>query len=44
MRRIIRYFAEQPLLVNIISIAILISGLLFMFTAKREAFPKVDFD
>ncbi len=44
MKKIIRYFAEQSLLVNIISIAIVISGLLFMFTAKKEAFPRVDFD
>ncbi len=44
MKRIIKYFAEQSLLVNIISVGILIAGLLFMFTAKREAFPRVDFD
>ncbi|HPJ34873.1 MAG TPA: efflux RND transporter permease subunit [Spirochaetota bacterium] len=44
MKRIIRYFAEQSLLVNIISVALVISGLLFMFTAKKEAFPRVDFD
>ena len=44
MKNIIRYFAEQSLLVNIISAGLIIAGLLFMFTAKREAFPRVDFD
>lgn len=44
MKRIIKYFAEQSLLVNILTAGLVIAGLLFMFTAKREAFPRVDFD
>lgn len=44
MKRIISYFAEQSLLVNIISVGLLLSGVLFIFTAQREAFPRVDFD
>ncbi len=44
MRKIIKYFAEQSLLVNIISVGLVITGLLFVFTAQREAFPRVDFD
>jgi multidrug efflux pump subunit AcrB len=44
MKRIIKYFAEQSLLVNIFSAGIVITGLLFVFTAQREAFPRVDFD
>jgi len=44
MKNIIKYFAEQSLLVNIITAALVIAGLLFVVTAKREAFPRVDFD
>lgn len=44
MKRVIKYFAEQSLLVNIISAALVIAGILFIFTAQREAFPRVDFD
>jgi multidrug efflux pump subunit AcrB len=44
MKKIIKYFAEQSLLVNIMTAGLIIAGLLFMFTAKREAFPRVDFD
>jgi multidrug efflux pump subunit AcrB len=44
MRKIITYFAEQSLLVNIISAGLVITGILFVFTAQREAFPRVDFD
>ncbi|PKL15964.1 MAG: AcrB/AcrD/AcrF family protein [Spirochaetae bacterium HGW-Spirochaetae-5] len=44
MKRIIKYFSEQSLLVNIFSAGLVISGLVFVFTAQREAFPRVDFD
>ncbi len=44
MRRLVAYFAEQSLIVNIISVALLIAGIMFIVTAKREAFPRVDFD
>jgi multidrug efflux pump subunit AcrB len=44
MKRIIKYFAEQSLLVNIFSAGLVITGLVFVFTAQREAFPRVDFD
>ena len=44
MKRIIKYFAEQSLLVNIFSAGLVVAGLVFVFTAQREAFPRVDFD
>ncbi len=44
MKRFVGFFAERSLLINIISIGILIAGLMFLFRANREAFPKVDFD
>lgn len=44
MKRIIKYFAEQSLLVNIVSAGLVIAGILFIFTAQREAFPRIDFD
>jgi multidrug efflux pump subunit AcrB len=44
MKRIIKYFAEQSLLVNIITAGLVIAGLVFIFTAQREAFPRIDFD
>jgi len=44
MKRLVAYFAERSLLVNLFTVGILIAGLVFVFTAKREAFPNVDFD
>ncbi|MDY6968565.1 MAG: efflux RND transporter permease subunit [Spirochaetota bacterium] len=43
MKKIIAYFANQSLVVNLISIGVLLAGILFIFNAKREAFPKIDF-
>ncbi|PKL39641.1 MAG: AcrB/AcrD/AcrF family protein [Spirochaetae bacterium HGW-Spirochaetae-1] len=44
MKRLVAYFAERSLLVNIFTVGLLIAGLVFIFSAKREAFPNVDFD
>ncbi|OHD70177.1 MAG: hypothetical protein A2W19_05160 [Spirochaetes bacterium RBG_16_49_21] len=44
MKRLVAYFAERSLLVNIFSVGVLIAGIMFIFTAKREAFPRVEFD
>ncbi len=44
MKRLVQYFTERSLLVNLFTIGLLIAGLMFLFSAKREAFPKIDFD
>jgi len=44
MKRIIEYFANQSLIVNLISIGILFSGAIFISNAQREAFPNVNFN
>ncbi len=44
MKKFVAFFAERSLLINIVSLAILIAGIMFLFKANREAFPKVDFD
>ncbi|HOS41684.1 MAG TPA: efflux RND transporter permease subunit, partial [Spirochaetota bacterium] len=44
MKRLIAYFVERSLLVNIFSVGVLIAGILFLVTAKREAFPRIEFD
>ncbi len=44
MRKLVEYFAQKSLIVNIISAGLLISGILFILTANREAFPKVEYD
>ncbi len=44
MRRIIDFLIDNTLFVNLMFVGITIAGLLFMFDAKREAFPKIEFD
>ena len=44
MNKLVEYFAQKSLLVNVISLAVLIAGVIFLFTANREAFPKVEYD
>ncbi|MCX7678656.1 MAG: efflux RND transporter permease subunit [Spirochaetes bacterium] len=44
MKRFIAFFAERSLIVNIITIGVLFAGIMFMLTARREAFPRIDFD
>ncbi len=44
MKRLVAYFAERSLMVNIFTVGLLVAGLIFIFSAKREAFPNIDFD
>lgn len=44
MKKLITYFANQSLIVNILSVGLLIAGLIFITSARREAFPNIDFD
>lgn len=44
MQKLVAYFAGRSLLVNIFSIGVGITGVLYLFSAKREAFPRVAFD
>ncbi len=44
MQKLVAYFAGRSLLVNIFSIGVGIAGVLYLFSAKREAFPSVAFD
>jgi len=43
MKRIVAFFAERDLIVNLISIALIISGLLYLTTANKEAFPPIEY-
>lgn len=43
MKRILGYLLDNSLMVNIISVALLIAGLMYMVNSNREAFPKIDF-
>jgi multidrug efflux pump subunit AcrB len=44
MRSFVKFFTQRSLLVNLVSIGILIAGVMFLVTANREAFPRVEFD
>lgn len=44
MKRIIEFFIDNSLFVNVLAAGIFIAGLMYMFSANREAFPKIDFD
>ncbi len=44
MKKFIAFFAERSLIVNMITIGVLLAGIMFIFTARREAFPRIDFD
>ena len=43
MRRIVQFFAERSLIVNLISVALIIAGLIFLLTTNKEAFPNIDY-
>ncbi|MBN1499155.1 MAG: efflux RND transporter permease subunit [Spirochaetes bacterium] len=43
MKKLINYLLKNSLMINLISVAIFIAGLIFMVSANREAFPKIDF-
>ncbi len=44
MKRLVAYFAERSLLVNLFSVGLLIAGIVFIWTAQKEAFPNIEFD
>lgn len=44
MKKIIGYFLNNSLLVNLISVLVLIVGLISAFTLNKETFPAIDFD
>lgn len=44
MQRFVKFFTHRSLLVNLVSIGILIAGIMFLVTANRETFPRVEFD
>ncbi len=44
MRRLVAFFAERSLIVNIISVGVVLAGVVFLMTANREAFPRVEYD
>ncbi len=44
MKRVIEFFIDNSLFVNMLAAGIFIAGLMYMFSANREAFPKIDFD
>ncbi|MFC1670295.1 efflux RND transporter permease subunit [Spirochaetota bacterium] len=43
-KRLIAFFAEKSLIVNLITIAILLTGLIYIVRANKEAFPKIEFN
>lgn len=44
MKRFIQFFVNRSLLVNVVSVALLLSGLIVISRAQREAFPRIEFD
>ena len=44
MKKIIGYFINNSLLVNLLSVFVLIVGLTSVFTLNKETFPAIDFD
>lgn len=43
MKKIIDYLLKNSLIINIISLALLLAGVMYLFNSNREAFPKIDF-
>ncbi len=43
MKRLVTYFTERSLMVNIISFGLITAGILLLFNTNREAFPKIDY-
>ncbi len=44
MKKLMEFFLDRPLLVNLISVAVLLVGGLSLFGLQKETFPPVDFD
>ncbi len=44
MKKLVTFFAERSLIVNVITIMLLVGGSVSLIQMNREAFPKVEFD
>jgi len=44
MKKLVAYFAERSLIVNMLSVGLIIAGVIFLSSANREAFPKIDYN
>jgi multidrug efflux pump subunit AcrB len=44
MKKLIKYFIERSLVVNLITVMIFIVGTISIITLQKETFPRVDFD
>ena len=44
MKKIIIYFLNNSLLVNLISVLIVVVGVVSAFSLNKETFPAIDFD
>jgi len=44
MKKLVAFFTERSLIVNMISIFVLIAGGIFLFSANREGLPKVSYN
>ncbi|MDB2447078.1 efflux RND transporter permease subunit [bacterium] len=44
MKDLVKYFAKQSTLVNVVTVFVFILGIYSLFKIKRETFPNIDFD
>lgn len=44
MKKMMEFFLDRPLLVNLISVAIILVGSLSLYGLQKETFPPIDFD
>jgi len=44
IKNLVTYFAERSLIVNMLSIGLVIAGIVFITSANREAFPRVEYN
>ena len=43
MKKVVQFFVERSLIVNLISIGLVLAGLIFLATTNKEAFPNIDY-
>ena len=44
MKKLIHYFLDNSLIVNLLTVVIIVVGIISAYTLKKETFPTVDFD
>ena len=44
MKKLITFFIDRPLVVNLVTVVIVLVGLTTVFSLQKETFPQVDFD